>query len=327
MRMLLSLITVAAIGLLPFELHAEEKSQSLRLEKIVAPYVDNQTVFAMHTDLMAFDVPETIELVAKLFAWTDHMRDFVKAQAAPIDVVTQTLPSGATVDIFLLANLVDISRLPFYLVLPLDNTTPASAISGEARRDIEREWRRPVLSETIGQALVTGSPETIERLKKSPPAARPEIGAAFAAAADSPVKFAIVPPAELRRLLEGIIPQLPAQLGGGPTRAFTQGIVWAAVGVDLPPNDAAVRVVIQSESAEAATDLQHEMGKLFEAIGELQSIRDATDKFEDLSKHLLPTVVGDQLRLELTEENGGIEALTTVFGPIVGALFANIPPR
>src|SRR5262249_26550968 len=149
MRALVSAVVVAAFALAPFQLQAEEKAPSARLDKIVAPYVDGQTVLAMHTDLMAFDVPETIELVAKLFAWPDHTRDFVKAQAAPIDVVTQALPSDATVDIFLLANLVDISRLPFYLVLPLNNTTPASAIAGEARRDIEREWQRPVVSEAI----------------------------------------------------------------------------------------------------------------------------------------------------------------------------------
>jgi hypothetical protein len=327
MRMFLSAMVLTAVAAGALNARAEEQAQDNRLAKIVAPYVDQQTIFALHTDLMAFEVPETIEAAAKLFAWPDDTRDWVKAQAAPIDVITQSLSSGSTVDIFLLGSLMDIARLPFYMVLPLDNTTPASAIAGEARRDIEKQWRRPIASEAVGNALVTGSPETIERLKKSPPAARPEIAAAFEAAADSPVKIAIVPPAEFRRLMEGIVPQLPGALGGGPTKAFTQGVVWAAVGIDLPPNEVAVRVVIQSASAEAAAELEREVGKLFEAIGQLEQVRDSTERFDELSKHLVPKAFGDQLKLELTEENGGIEALTTILGPIVRALYANVPMR
>ena len=43
-------------------------------------------------------------------------------------------------------------------------------------------------------------------------------------------------------------------------------------------------------------------------------------EFDELSKKLLPTVSGDQLKLELNEANGGIAALTTIAGPLTQAL-------
>jgi hypothetical protein len=298
----------------------EQQSPSSRLQTIVAPYVDLQTLIVVHADLMAFEVPGTLDAFAKHFAWPDQLRDFMKAQAAPIEVVTQTLPSDSTADIFLVSSLLDIARVPFYMVLPLDNATPAGAIAVETRRDIEREFRRPVVTEHIGKASITGSPETIERLKKSAPVARPELAAAFAATVDSAVQIAVVPSVELRKLLGGIVPQLPSQLGGGATKTFTEGIAWAAIGVDLPPAEVAVHVIIQSTSPEAAAALEREMPRLLEAIGKLDNVRDSIKDFDELAKRLVPKASGDQLRLDLTEDDGGITALATLAGPIVRAL-------
>jgi hypothetical protein len=283
-----------------------------RVAKIVAPLVDEQTVAVVHANLTAFDVAATIDILVRGLKWPEDVRDHLQVQFAPIQVVTQGLPETVAVDTILVISISDLAHLPFFLVVPLDKTTPAKAIALEARREIGQGWRREVISEEIGDTLITGAPATIERLKKAKPVARPEIAAAFQAAELGGLQFAIVPSAAMRKLAEGLLPKLPERLGGGPTKSFTQGIVWAAVGLDLPPKAIAVRVVLQSTNAETATALEAEIRKLFAALGEFPQFKEAVPEYDELSKRLVPMAGGDRLKLELTEANGGIDALGAI---------------
>ena len=212
--------------------------------------------------------------------------------------------------------------MPFFIVMPLEGATPATAIAAEVRRDLEKAWGRRLQSERLGKTLVTASPETVERLKKNDTPERPEIAAAFAAAGAGAVQVAFVPAPELRKLAETLMPQLPQVLGGGDTKAFTQGVVWISTGLDLPPHDPAIRLVVQSPDASAAAALENELAKVFTAIGRLEAVQKAIPEFDELSKKLLPTLSGDQLKLELTEANGGISALTTFAAPVMRAIAA-----
>ena len=150
------------------------------------------------------------------------------------------------------------------------------------------------------------------RLKKSQAVARGEVAAAFQATGRSAIQLAFIPSAELRRLAENLVPELPKQLGGGSTKVFTQGIVWGAVGVDLPPKKFAVHVILQSVDAEDGT-VEQELAKLFEAIGRLPQIQDSIPRYDEFSKRSLPKARGDQLRLDLTEENDGLAVLLSRF--------------
>jgi hypothetical protein len=325
MRIFLTAAAFTAIGLAASISLAEEKPRAERLAEIIAPHVDAQTLLVVHTDLMAFDAPQSIDWAAKVFGLPRQQRDQMQAEVAPINVVAQSIPKGSAIDLFVVTSLSDLSRLPFFLVLPIDETTPANAIAVEVRRDLEKGWQRPVAIERIGQSLVTASPETIERLKKAPPAPRPELVAAFGAVGDAAVRVVFMPPVELRRLAEGIAPQLPKQLGGGPTKAFTEGAVWVAIGIDLPPRKVAARVVVQSTSAEAAANLQRELHRVLEAIAELPQIRDTIPNFGTLSKQLVPKAASDQSKLELTDEQ--VAAVAPILAPLLRSLFSAFASR
>ena len=327
MRTVLTTLAFMAVALATCGVSGEERSESDRLASIVAPYIDGQTLVVVHIDLMAFDVAKAVELLARLVQFPDRDRDNLQAQFVPINVVSQSLPVGTAIDVFMVAGLADLARLPFFLVMPLDATTPANAIALEARRAIEKNWRQPLTSQQIGDALITGSQGTIDRLKKSPAVARKEIAAAFQTAGPSAMQVAFVPSPELRRLAETLLPQLPKQVGGGSTKVFTQGVVWAAVSVDLPPNNLAVRVVLQSTNADTAASLERELSKLLETIGQLPQIQEAIPAFAELSKRLLPKANGDQLQLELTEENNGLSAMVSIIAPTLRVLAASISGR
>lgn len=327
MRMILVVLaSMVVVAGSTFSVLAEESSESDRLAKIVAPFIDAQTLVIVHVDLMAFDSAKSVDLLARLAQFADRDRDILQAKFVPINVISQSLPKGTTIDVFIVVGLADLARLPFFLVMPLDATTPANAIAVELRREIHNAWRQPLVSQQIGDALVTGSQESINRLKTSQTVARKEIAVAFQTAGQSAMQVAFVPSPELRGLAESILPKLPKQVGGGPTKAFTQGVVWAAVAVDLPPKRLAVRVVLQSINAAAAVSLERELSKLFEEVGLLPQIQEAIPEFAELSKGLLPKASGDQLQLELTEENKGIAALS-IIEPALRVLIESIAGR
>ncbi len=78
--------------------------------------------------------------------------------------------------------------------------------------------------------------------------------APFLATADALARILILPSADLRRVVEETMPNLPQELGGGPITVVTQGVQWAAVAFEDQPK-LAVHLVVQSRDADAAQAL------------------------------------------------------------------------
>ncbi len=287
---------------------------------LLAPFVDRQTLWVAHIDLMAFDPKSSIDWLSELVQLPAAERDRLQSQAVPIHVLTQALPRDASVDVYLVGSLMDLGRLPFFLVLPLDNRTPATAIAAEARRELEKAFGRPIQVARFSEAVIVGSPETIARLKKDPGVPRPEIQDALSAVGRVAVSVAWVASDELRKTFETIVPRLPQFLGGGETKNLTRGADWVVLGLELPPRKVAVRVIVQSPDTQAAASLSAELSHLVDAVGQLPTVQKSLPDFDALSKKLLPSAAGDQLTLELNEENGGLAALMTIAEPVLRGL-------
>jgi hypothetical protein len=86
-----------------------------------------------------------------------------------------------------------------------------------------------------------------------PSSPRPEIEHALKAVSEYPAQALLLPPPHVWRTFNELSLELPTQLGGGSTRVLTDGLQWAALGID--PGKARAMLVIQSESADAARDL------------------------------------------------------------------------
>jgi hypothetical protein len=150
--------------------------------------------------------------------------------------------------------------------------------------------------------------------------ARPEITAAFKAVDDGAIQIAFIPSADMRRLAEALLPEAPKQLGGGPTKTFTQGAVWTAISIDLPPATVAARVVVQSTNVEAAAALDRQLAAAIDAIAALPSVRDGSPKFAETAKRLAPKPDGDQLKIELNDEQGDVTEGIKILGPLLQAI-------
>ncbi len=208
--MLLSLASVC---------HADEPLPSLA--ESIAPYVDAQTVAVTHLDLAAFEVVGAVDLLAEFLHLPPKERDRLQALVVPINVFADTLPEGARADVFVVVSISDLANLPVFVVMPRKTNPAAAAIAMEVRRSLSEQFHTEVVMEQVGDALVTASPRTIERLKTAKPVERPEIAAAFTAAGPGALHLLIVPSADARRAIELLYPKLPEALGGGPTSQLT----------------------------------------------------------------------------------------------------------
>ena len=91
--------------------------------------------------------------------------------------------------------------------------------------------------------------------------------AAFEAAGDSAIQALLLPPKHFAKVFDETMPELPAEIGGGSGKIVTQGVKWAALGVNLPPKTAA-RLVVQSQDAQAAEALLKKVNELVKLVGQ-----------------------------------------------------------
>jgi Protein of unknown function (DUF1559) len=85
---------------------------------------------------------------------------------------------------------------------------------------------------------------------------------ALGVVAQYPVALAIVTPSYIKRTIQELVPELPPQLGGGPSSVITQGIEWIAIGMD--PGAAKAHVIVQAQSESAAKALATALPSLSE---------------------------------------------------------------
>jgi hypothetical protein len=147
------------------------------------------------------------------------------------------------------------------------------------------------------------------------PAERPELAAALAAAGDAPVWAVLMPPASARRAIEELVPQLPKEIGSGPSTILTHGIVWAAARLDLAPQ-AALHLVVQSQDAQAAGMLHAKwlaalkLGR--DAAGNDAANRQLLPRIEKVAALLAPKIESDRLTLTFDEKDHAISELLTL---------------
>jgi hypothetical protein len=292
-----------------------QQSDSARLATVIAPYIDDQTLVIAHLDLRSLDA---LAGVAKLVGALELPKDaagVVKDAATALGQNVDRLKQQGVQDIFALFNIADFPAGPLTLVIPVDRDAETAKIVEVLRAQF---LGTEPASARIGDSLVISMPKTIERLRaQHKPTARPEIAEAFDAVGGSAAQLLFVPSAQMRRVVEEMLPNLSELAGGGPTKPFTSGLRWVAAGATIPPKPTAVKVVAQSTDAQTATTLTHDLANLTAALAKQPMVKKMIPKFDDLIKFLVPTVQGDRLTLEWNEANGGLKAIIAILGPPV----------
>jgi len=153
----------------------------------------------------------------------------------------------------------------------------------------------------IGNAVVGVKSVILDRVRKMTPHPRPELADAFAAAGDTAAQLLVLPTADNRRVIEELLPDLPPQIGGGPSTVLTHGLMWAAVGVDAPP-DTSIRLTIRSRNVGAAEALGRWIQVFLKTMVNIREVSKALPGIDQVTGALTPTVTGDRLTLVLDRE-------------------------
>jgi len=104
-----------------------------------------------------------------------------------------------------------------------------------------------------------------------------------------------------------MLPKLPAALGGGSGKRITAGIQWLAASIAFDPK-ASVKIVIQSQSPDAAKYVQNLIPSFLKMVGN-DSVEEGKTlaeflgaDFDRIVKALTPEIHGDRLALQLDDE-------------------------
>jgi hypothetical protein len=164
-------------------------------------------------------------------------------------------------------------------------------------------------SQDAAVMLAAPKDETLKRIAKQRAAARPDLAKAFATAGDGVAQVLLVPPGDLRRAIEELLPELPAELGGGASRKVTRGFVWATLTVATTPALEA-RLVVQAKDADAAAALRGLIERVVAEVGKNTELRRLHPRFEEAARLLKPDITDDhRLRITLKEDQEPIVTL------------------
>jgi hypothetical protein len=184
-----------------------------------------------------------------------------------------------------------------FLVVPLTDGADVKGLSDL----LTTGFAPPGSREKVGAALVAAGEATLKRLRTMKAADRPALAKAFAAAGDGAVQAVLLPPPRLVKLIDEHVPDLPKELGGGSTRPFTEGVQWAALGLDAPPK-LGLRLTVRSPGAESAKALDGALAPVLKAIAANKDVRAAIPEVEKVIALLTPGFEGSQLVLTLDEK-------------------------
>ncbi len=119
---------------------------------------------------------------------------------------------------------------------------------------------------------------------------------AFAAVAAYPIQILLVPPDYIHRTVVELMPQLPRHLGGGSSDVLTEGLRWAALGVD--PGGPRASLIVQSASPQAAQRFADWLPDILQIVySEVPGFQQHMDRetFEELGELIAPALQNDRI--------------------------------
>ena len=298
-------ITVAALVLSPVINRGPNATaaDAPTAAKLVAPYLDDQTIAVIHVDLAGLNLDATAERVAKTAGinqeWFADLRKSLHAGTAAFR------KAGAN-DLYVVLSGADLPQPGPFVIVPRGGVNLEEFQS--AVKQMGMGGNETI--EPIGDIIFAGTKATRDRLRGLKPAARPDLEKAFAAVAGAPVQVAVVPSADQRRIVGEMLPTLPKEVGGGPGTILTKGVRWAAIGIDTKPK-LAFKLVMQSEDAAAAKALADAVNHGLDAVLKDNAARQMFPKLDDMVKQVRPKVEGDRLTIAADESDPAFAAEIT----------------
>jgi hypothetical protein len=290
---MMAVFAVVLAGAVPASA-ADNKLDAEARAKIIAPYLDEDAIAVGHADVRRLSpamVMKKLGDVAQLTAADLQLNEKLLSNWM------ERLTKAGGKEIYFVVSLADLQWLKSpamgFMIVPVEDGADADALAKVLGLAFE------VGAKLDGDKAVFGGPRaTWERVKNMKAAERPEVAKAFAAAGDTALQVLLVPTADSRRVIEAMVPRLPKEVGGGSSKIFTQGVLWAAAGVDVTPK-MSIKAVVQSRDAAAAKAFRGLLEGIVKANAD--QLRDELPELAQLVTPLIPMVSDDQLTANITE--------------------------
>ncbi len=299
------LALIAAPGIV----QAGEKSDPAERAKAIAPFIDEATVTIVHADMSRLDPAPFVPVVAEMVPGYQRAgQEWRNKAAEQINGLLAALARAGSKDLYVVVSFRSLDWPALVVPLP-ENTGPARL------KELVEEASSVDVVELHG-ALVAAPSMTFDRLRSLPPDPRPELVQAFEAAGDTAAQVVILPPKHTARVLEAVLPTLPEELGGGPSSVISNGLLWAALGINLTPK-VSLQVVTQARDHEAAVALREKWIQITRLLGQNQEFRKIVPNYDQLAPAIVPEVQGDRLVLVHDEDSPGAAALSTALESVI----------
>lgn len=302
--LLLLLTAAAAQAQAPFDPAARAAT--------IAPLIDAQTVAVARLNIDRIDATALVKLAGEIVPTNQDAPSGVAQMEVVLKTALAALRGAGIREIYTVVSLADVPGQPLVAAPLAGNADPTMAA------EILRTLTRLPAARSIGKLVVAGSAETLQRLEKLQPVARPELVSAFGQAGDSAVQAILCPNADTRRVLREMLPRLPDEIGGGSGKMLAD-VNWAVLSVESPPK-LALHLTVQSRDADAASALRGLVVSGLQLLGKQEQVQKELPKFDELARLLTPQIKGDRLTLELTSDNGGAtQAIALLTRPLQAA--------
>jgi hypothetical protein len=291
--MALSSLLLISLGFLAHA-QAEDKFDPVARAKAVAPFIDANTFVVIRVDVTRVNVDALFEVARRLTVFDDE--EAAKANQAMLRQCIDLFLKAGCKDLYVVLNHFDLETHHPLLIIPLPSGTDEKSIA--ALLPVKKREGSIVLDTfNFGKPVPDIAAD-----------ARPELTAAFEAAGDAAVQAIFTPPKYFKRVVEEIMPQLPKEIGGGEGAMLTKGCLWAAVGLDLPPQISA-KLVIQSLDATAADALRAKWIELLKLGPQWWKTNDAFHNSLAMPESLSPETKGSRLVLSIDNREGKFDKM------------------
>jgi prepilin-type processing-associated H-X9-DG protein len=286
---------------------AEEKAALAGPAQVIAPFLDAQTLAVLRIDTARIDVDAILVkvcAVGQIKPEDDLYKEFAAAKATAAQWLADFKTAGGG-EVYGIVSPPDFPR--FILLAPVKPGADGEKIKALLKQAVPfaASPGSPTYLDTFeqrGSLVVGGTQATLDRLKASPPVARPEFAQAFVVTEDSAAQLILAPSDDSRRVFEEMMPMLPPQLGGEPMTSLTRGGKWLALSLNGPPT-IKLNLTIQSPDAASAQNLAQTTGTILKTAGQQADAREALPNLDRALALLTPTAKGERVVLNLDEKS------------------------
>jgi len=292
-----SILLIALLSAISSATRAAEQ-----LSAAIAPYLDERTVLVARIECDRIDIAAARKWVhdstkdggaqsQQFLQQADNVLDHSEKWLADFRAA-----GGKT--LFLVVSFGDTPGGSVFCMTPIANGADTQKLQASLKALRENDEQNIAV---FNGAVFEADAQVLESLKQFKPSPRPDVETTLVTAGDVPIRIALAPSEDARRVIATLAQKLPTDLGGGPVTTLTNGVHAVSAGIKLPP-DPSFLIRIQSKDADSA---QTFAGLLRQWIAgfrehERKAASSVSPLLELLGPALEPKLQGDQIVIRIT---------------------------